>query len=77
VIPEARGAKIGKMLMQEAIGRATQNPGIEQINLTVTNKAAQKMYEALGFVTYGTEPDALKIGSQYLDEDMMKLRLRS
>jgi ribosomal protein S18 acetylase RimI-like enzyme len=77
VIPEARGTKIGKLLMEEAISRAAQNQAIEQINLTVSNKAAQKMYEALGFVTYGTEPAALKSGSQYLDEDMMKLRLRT
>jgi ribosomal protein S18 acetylase RimI-like enzyme len=77
VIPEARGAGVGKILMQEAISRAAQNSAIEQINLTVSNKAAQKMYEALGFATYGTEPAALKMGGRYVDEDMMKLHLRT
>jgi ribosomal protein S18 acetylase RimI-like enzyme len=77
VIPEARGAKLGKILMQEAISRAAQNPAIEQINLTVSNKAAQKMYESLGFIAYGTEPRALKVGDQYLDEDKMQLQLHN
>ena len=76
VIPEARGKRVGKLLMQEAIRRASHYQAIEQINLTVSNKAVKKMYESLGFTTYGSEPRALKIGQQYLDQDMMTLRLR-
>jgi ribosomal protein S18 acetylase RimI-like enzyme len=76
VIPEARGTKVGKTLMQEAIKRATEIQSIEQINLTVTNLSVKKMYAALGFITYGIEPDAMKVGNQYLSEEKMKLYLR-
>jgi len=38
--------------------------------------AAMRLYHSLGFVAYGTEPCALKLGDQYLDEDLMILRLR-
>ena len=38
--------------------------------------AARRMYRSCGFETYGTEPDALKIGGTYIDEDHMILRVR-
>ena len=36
----------------------------------------EKLYRDLGFEVYGTEPNALKIGSLYVDEDHTILRTR-
>jgi len=77
VSPDFRAKGIGKTLIQELIIKAKQYEGLEQINLTVISKntAAKRLYETNGFVTYGTERNAHKIGTQYWDEDLMALRL--
>lgn len=77
VLPAKRGQGMGKQLIIEVINQARLLKGIEQLNLAVvtTNEAAKKLYVSLGFVTYGTEKNALKIGEQYFDEDYMVLVL--
>ncbi len=59
------------------MARAAQ-PGLEQIVLAVfsTNQVARRLYESCGFEVYGVEPRALKVDDQYLDEDLMILRLQ-
>jgi len=42
---------------------------------TTENAAARKLYRGFGFETYGTEANALKVGSTYIDEDHMVLRI--
>jgi RimJ/RimL family protein N-acetyltransferase len=37
--------------------------------------AAIRTYRKFGFETYGTEPRALKVGSEYVDEHLMILRV--
>jgi len=78
VSPDSRGKRIGKSLVQDLVTKAKQCEGLEQINLTVisNNTAAKRLYETIGFVTYGTERNALKSGSQYWDEDFMAIRLK-
>ena len=65
------------MLTTEAIERAKQMPGLEEVILTVstTQEAAMKLYQSLGFNEYGHEVNALKQGDIYIDEKMMMLRL--
>jgi len=77
VIPEMRGRGIGKALMSQAIAYAASVPGIIQIHLAVvtTQDAPRHLYRSLGFEVYGLEPRALKVGDQYLDEELMILRL--
>ena len=77
VTPAARGRGVGRALMEEAIRRARQVPGLEQLHLAVvsSNTAARALYDTLGFVVYGQDPRTLKIGDRYFDEDMMVLRL--
>ena len=77
VTPAARGRGVGRALMEEAIRRARQVPGLEQLHLAVvsSNTAARALYDTLGFVVYGRDPRTLKIGDRYFDEDMMVLRL--
>jgi RimJ/RimL family protein N-acetyltransferase len=77
VAPEARGKGIGRVLVEQTIAEARRQVGLEQIILFVvsTNQAACALYAGCGFVVYGVEPRALKLGDRYFDEDMMILRL--
>jgi ribosomal protein S18 acetylase RimI-like enzyme len=77
VAPEARSRGLGRMLLDAAIARARETPGIEQLLLAVvtTNTAAHDLYLAAGFDPYGLEPLALKLGERYLDEELMVLFL--
>ena len=78
VAPEARGRGVGRALLEEARDRAARVEGVEQLHLAVvtTNAAARRLYRALGFVPYGVEPRALKLGDRSWDEELMVLRVR-
>lgn len=75
VAREARGKGIGRALMVEAIARARQLDGLEQLLLTVVlpNDPARHLYRSLGFVTYGIDERGLKLGDRYWDEVQMLL----
>jgi ribosomal protein S18 acetylase RimI-like enzyme len=76
VAPEARGRGVGRGLMEAAIARAREWPGLQQIHLAVVtlNEAARHLYRSLGFQVYGLEPAALKVDGRDLDEEHMLLR---
>lgn len=75
VRPEARGYGAGKQLLGAALAHA--RTCCEEVLLTVIegNHAAKGLYTAAGFVEYGREPSAIKIGSDYYHELMMRLPL--
>jgi ribosomal protein S18 acetylase RimI-like enzyme len=76
VRPESRGKGIARQLMQEIIRRARIMNGLEQILLVASaHLPARKLYEALGFQAYGSEPRSLKIGTEYVDDVLMILQL--
>jgi ribosomal protein S18 acetylase RimI-like enzyme len=76
VRPESRGKGVGSALMKEIIHRARGMNGLEQITLVASaNLPAQRLYEALGFESYGIEPHSLKIGTVYVDDVLMVLWL--
>ena len=78
VSPEFRGKGVGRLLIADLLERAMRDSSLEQILLAVatTQVAAKGLYRAFGFEVYGTEPRALKIGPDYVDEDYMVLRVR-
>jgi ribosomal protein S18 acetylase RimI-like enzyme len=78
VAPEARGQGISRALMTEVIRQVRQIVGVEQLLLGVmtTQIAARKLYESLGFVVFGREARAIRIGDNYYDEEFMVLNLR-
>jgi RimJ/RimL family protein N-acetyltransferase len=78
VAPEARGRGISTALLLYVLAHARTLPGLEQVHLTVTltNEVARRLYLAHGFEAYGREPHAHKLGTRYLDEDLMVLPLR-
>ena len=76
VRPESRGKGVASALMKEIIRRARELDGLEQITLVASaNFPAQRLYQALAFESYGTEPHSLKIGKEYVDDVLMVLRL--
>lgn len=78
VLPEKRGQRIGRALMQELIAQAKQMEGLEQLHLAVlsTNQAAQHLYHTLGFEVVGRIPRAMKVDEQYCDDVLMVLDLQ-
>jgi ribosomal protein S18 acetylase RimI-like enzyme len=77
VSPSARGRGVGRALLAKVIETAKALPGIRCILLTVstTQQAAIKLYQGLGFRSFGTEPHALMVGERSIDEHHMILEL--
>jgi ribosomal protein S18 acetylase RimI-like enzyme len=77
VSERCRGKGVGRALLGELIGMAQLLPGIEQVALGVScqNAPAKALYESFGFEVYGCERRALKIGDEYVDEELMVLYL--
>jgi ribosomal protein S18 acetylase RimI-like enzyme len=75
VRPELRAKGVARALMQEIIRRVREMEGLEQILLVASaHLPAKKLYEVLGFASYGLEPRSLKIGAEYVDDVLMILR---
>ncbi|MTB52918.1 GNAT family N-acetyltransferase [Lewinella sp. W8] len=77
VSDRARGLGVGRALMQEALRRCREMPGLEHVILTVSHHAtaAIKLYREAGFVEFGREIGAAKTGNTYMDEVYMRLDL--
>jgi RimJ/RimL family protein N-acetyltransferase len=76
VAPEHGGQGIGKQLFAALLAEA-QRMGLELLVLTVTegNTQATRLYESLGFRSFGVEPDAIKVGGRGYGKDHMFLKL--
>jgi RimJ/RimL family protein N-acetyltransferase len=74
---EARGKGVAKALLADVVRHVRQVPGIEQVLLVVAanQPAPKKVYTYVGFQHYGTEPRSLKVGDQYIDDELMILYL--
>ncbi len=73
-----RGRGVGRKLIEALLEKAKEDPSLEQVLLAVgaRQESARQLYRELGFETFGTEPRALKIASEYIDEEHLILRLR-
>lgn len=79
-VPERhRGRGLGRALVQAALAYASARPGTLRVQLTVTagNVAAERLYAGCGFVAWGTEPMAIRVGDRFLDKVHMACDLRS
>ena len=74
--PAARGQGAGEALFGAIIDHA-RSVGIEVLELGVGdfNTRAHALYARMGFVPYGLEPKAVKLGERYIDEVLMALQL--
>jgi ribosomal protein S18 acetylase RimI-like enzyme len=72
-----RGKGLGSALLGALLKKSQANPGLEQILLAVAarQKTAVQLYRKFGFEVFGTEPRALKVGAEYIDEAHMILML--
>lgn len=74
--PEERGKGVGRALLEACVARAASLPGLERINLTVTDgNAAEKLYASVGFERFGLEPRAVKWNGEYFGKVHMVLDL--
>lgn len=73
VTPGARRGGTGRLLVNALLAEARRVEGLIQVELMVVaeNEPAVRLYQSIGFVTYGREPRALKSGERYLDEYLM------
>lgn len=78
VMPEHAGHGIGARLLDACVDVARAEPSVEILYLTVTstNSGAIRLYERTGFVAYGLEPRAMRLGDRTFDKLMMALHLR-
>lgn len=79
VLPSFRCHGCGRALIQAALSWAANTPNIRRVYLTVVTQqeAAIRLYQLLGFRTYGTEPETFSRGGQFYDEYLMALALNS
>lgn len=69
----ARGHGIGEKLVTAVIEHARRHVLILQANVVTINRGAYLLYEKLGFVPYGIESRALRIGDVFYDEALLAL----
>jgi RimJ/RimL family protein N-acetyltransferase len=77
VAPEARRNGVARALITHLLTEAATWPGLRQVTLGVHagNHAAQALYESLGFIAWGTEPEAACVEGEPHDETWMVCRL--
>ena len=77
IAAEVQGQGLGRRLIREAIRRASNMTGLEQISLGVIsgNTYARSLYISLGFESYGLEKRAIIINGEYHDDELMQLFL--
>jgi RimJ/RimL family protein N-acetyltransferase len=70
-----RNQGVGKKMLEEIITRSKQLHELKLIYLsaTATNEPAKRLYQSMGFKSYGVERNAMKVGQEYLDEEWMAL----
>ncbi|PCE23219.1 GNAT family N-acetyltransferase [Paraburkholderia acidicola] len=76
VEPEWRRSGVARMLLEAAVTHARETK-VLQIRLFVhtENPRAQQLYRSVGFVSYGIEQRAIRVGDRFYDEEHMMLRL--
>ncbi len=75
VNPDFRGRAIGENLLRALINSVFDSDGIEQVHLTVVadNESAVRLYERIGFETFGVQKNYFKFGEKYWDQRFMQL----
>lgn len=78
VNPEFHGNGIGESLLRLIVDAAFALEGIESLELSAvaSNSSARRLYEKLGFETYGIRTNYFKSGDKYSDQRFMQLMKR-
>jgi L-amino acid N-acyltransferase YncA len=77
VQPKERGKAVGLSLLNAAIAAASARPEILSLTLTLTegNAPALRLYRSVGFVDWGTQPQAIRTDSGLKGKVHMSLAL--
>lgn len=77
VTAQQRSSGLGLRLVQELLAEAAEYEDVRLVQLTVTagNDSALALYQRCGFVQYGLEPLAVRVGDDYFDKIHMWYRL--
>lgn len=75
VKPDFHGQKVGENLLRALVKAVFDLEGIEQIHLTVVadNASAVRLYERIGFETFGVQENYFKSGEKYWNQNFMQL----
>lgn len=70
-----RGQNVGEKLIRSVLEQAFTLEGIEQVQLSAIadNEKAIKLYEKIGFRTFGIQPHYFKMGDTYTDQCFMQV----
>ncbi len=70
-----RGQNLGERLIRSIVEYAFTMDGLEQIQLSVIagNQSAIKLYEKIGFRSYGFQRHYFKVDDAYMDQNFMQL----
>ena len=77
VDPAFRRQGIAKAMIEAALTKVRKAHHVRQVSLTVATAqvAAMALYDAAGFKIFGVEPQSLRVGEQYIDEQHRVLML--
>jgi len=71
VRPDQRGTGMSKALVEHLIEHARHHVVQVHLGVWAENEPAIRLYQKLGFETYGTEPRYLFVNGRYIDEHLM------
>ncbi len=72
-----RDGGTGERLVRAVIAHARNHVLLLQASVVTSNGAARRIYDRLGFESYGTERRALRVGDVFHDEELLVLDLQS
>jgi ribosomal protein S18 acetylase RimI-like enzyme len=75
VRPEARRMGVAQRLLEAVIAYAQPRVGLLLLTVTNINDDARRLYRKFGFVEYGVEKNALRVGDRYYDDVLMTKEL--
>ncbi len=77
VRPDARSVGVGRALVLEALSFAGSLAGVTHVYVSATDRApeAASLYRSVGFVPWGVEPAALKVGEVLVSESHLSRAL--
>jgi len=75
VVEGYRGKGIGKALLRKTVEGCRGKFEIIVLEVLATNTVAKRLYQSMGFRTYGVLPGGVKRADRYIDVELMYLRL--
>jgi len=69
----SRNLGVGRLLVSAVLDVAREHVELIQLSVVKENRPARGLYESVGFLEFGMEPKASKLGDKYYDEAHMAL----